>query len=57
MTLVVMEVICSMGLMEIYVPGVKVFCDDQVVMTYPISLLVRRKLTNAVVLESETCGV
>lgn len=45
MTFVVMEGICSMGLMEIYVPEVKVFCDDQLVMTYPLYVLVGRKVT------------
>lgn len=45
MTFVAMEEICSKKLMEIYVPEVRVFCDDQVVMTYPVSVLVRVKMT------------
>lgn len=57
MTFVAMEGICSMGLMENYVAEVRVFYDDQGVMTYQISVQVRRKVTGVVALENEICGV
>lgn len=45
MTFAAMEEICSKRLMEIYVPEVRVFCDDQRGMTYPIFVQVRVKMT------------
>lgn len=45
MTFAAMEEICLKRLMEIYVPEVRVFCDDQGGMTYPICVWVRAKVT------------